>query len=280
MPTGDIKRIVILTLDSFYSNGAVSKLIDHYGDRISLIVLSQRYGGKHGTFIHQLIKNFKNSGFRFVIYLSYHLITYHIFNYLFIIINLMLFRKSKIFPIKKLAKRYGIPVLKTHDINSDSVEEEIKRVNPDLLVASYFDQIIKRKVYNIPSRGTINIHPGLLPLNKGVFPPLAAVVHNHPQGVTVHYINDFLDEGEIIKEKTAELKKGESILIFDNRVMKEGAELVIKVIGDMEKNICSSTPQEHGAGNYYSFPTKPDIQRVSSARTRLFSFLGYIKTYL
>ena len=39
MPTGDIKRIVILTLDSFYSNGAVSKLIDHYGDRISLIVL-------------------------------------------------------------------------------------------------------------------------------------------------------------------------------------------------------------------------------------------------
>ncbi len=83
---------------------------------------------------------------------------------------------------------------KTYDI--------IKKLSPEIIIVSSFNQIIPKPIISIPKLGVINIHPSLLPKYRGATPTVWALLNGEKEtGVTAHFIEDEkIDCGRIIKQ--------------------------------------------------------------------------------
>ncbi len=95
--------------------------------------------------------------------------------------------------------------------NKMTVFNYIKRVDAKLIFSSGFPYKIPKKYLDI-KKVFINSHPSLLPKYKGLRPVREALKNNEKElGVTVHYMNENLDEGKIINQKKIFIKKKQSI---------------------------------------------------------------------
>ena len=274
-----INRIIIFNLESLYSGRAITEFFERYHDRIVLICASQRYGGKYGSFLYQFKKNLKTSGFNFVNYLSCHLIYYKPTVYSIDFVNKLLKRKNRIYTLGQLAKKYKVPILKTKEIKDKDVIEFIRKKKPDLIISAYFDHVINREIIDIPKFGVINIHTALLPEYKGPFPSLWPMIYgeNHG-GVTIHYVNEKLDEGDIIVRKKLNIQPKESILSMDCRFMNIGIKLLYEVIDEIGKGEIHSLKQT--GGHYYSYPTKEDLIKLKRREIKLYTFKDFFKNII
>jgi len=102
-------------------------------------------------------------------------------------------------PRSGLFKSLGLPVLKLENINRPESIKAIAELKPDVIVNIRTRNIYKKEILALPSIGCVNIHHGLLPDNRGTMCDLWAWVEGRPVGFTVHWMNEKIDDGDIIK---------------------------------------------------------------------------------
>lgn len=101
-----------------------------------------------------------------------------------------------------LAQRENIPVELSGDINSEEFLERIRKYNVDLFVSMSFDQIFRTRTINFPRFKTINCHAGKLPFYRGRNILNWALINDEKEfGITVHYVDEGIDTGDIILQK-------------------------------------------------------------------------------
>jgi len=79
--------------------------------------------------------------------------------------------------------------------------EKIKNLNPDLAILAWFGYILKKEFIDIFPSGCINFHNSFLPYNRGRCPQVWAINNGSKYGVTLHYIDEGIDTGDIIIRK-------------------------------------------------------------------------------
>ena len=100
--------------------------------------------------------------------------------------------------LMQLGKENGIDVLYTPNINSDEFLDKLETYKSDLFVSMSFNQIFREKVRNIPPLSVINCHAGKLPYYRGRNILNWALINDEKEfGITVHYIDDGIDTGDI-----------------------------------------------------------------------------------
>jgi len=105
--------------------------------------------------------------------------------------------------LKLRALEEDIPFLVNENINSDSFYEVLNRFDCDMYVSMSFNQIFRSRIANKTSNGIINCHAGKLPLYRGRNILNWALINDEKEfGVTVHYVDDGIDTGDIILQKT------------------------------------------------------------------------------
>jgi len=105
--------------------------------------------------------------------------------------------------LKSFAEEYNIPYLKDKDINSESFVSKLETFECDIFVSMSFNQIFRNRVMNIPPMKTINCHAGKLPYYRGRNILNWALINDEKEfGITVHYIDEGIDTGDIILQKT------------------------------------------------------------------------------
>ena len=110
--------------------------------------------------------------------------------------------------MKTLAIRSDIPLIYTENINGPEFLEKLRGVKPDVII-NLGNQIFRKELLSIPNSGCINKHCALLPLYKGINPTLWAMADNQPTvGVTVHFMAEKLDSGDIISQASFNLEEG------------------------------------------------------------------------
>ena len=72
---------------------------------------------------------------------------------------------------------------------------------PDWFVSVYFGYILNSQALGIPRNGAINLHPALLPFNRGAYPNVWSIVDHTPAGVTLHFMDPNVDTGDIIAQQ-------------------------------------------------------------------------------
>lgn len=105
--------------------------------------------------------------------------------------------------LKEFANKYNITYLKHKNINSDEFLDKISVYKCDLFVSMSFNQIFKTKIINLPPYKTINCHAGKLPFYRGRNILNWALINDEKEfGITVHYIDEGIDTGDIILQRT------------------------------------------------------------------------------
>lgn len=174
--------------------------------------------------------------------------------------------------LKLVCERNEISFERVKDINSEDVQYLLKDLNLDLIVVCHFQKILKKNIIDIPKLGCVNLHPSLLPNYRGMAPQHWPIINgDNETGVTVHFINEGVDTGDIVLQKkipidldtyVSDLQK--NMLSVYRTIMKESIDLISKKDFFFIK-------QNHLVGSYYG--------RLKESHCIIDINKGYIEAY-
>jgi len=158
-------------------------------------------------------------------------------------------------PVKLVAEKYKIPILQTEKI--ETLKNEITNQNPDLIVVAAFGQIIPKDILDIPKSGSINVHPSLLPKYRGASPIQSAILNGEKKtGVTVMLIDEKMDHGPIISQRTIVMEEKETARTLSLKLAEMGANLLSEVVPRFVKKMLIPRPQQDIDATFTKMLTK------------------------
>lgn len=111
--------------------------------------------------------------------------------------------------LQKIAKRMKIPYYLMTSSDDTKLQTWITNLDPELIVVRSMSFLLKKAIFAIPKYGTINIHTALLPSYRGPNSAFWQYVNMETkQGVTIHYIDEGEDTGDILYQKISEIPIG------------------------------------------------------------------------
>lgn len=87
------------------------------------------------------------------------------------------------------------------ELHQPQVLDAIVTLRPDIGVSVMFGYLLRPRLLDLFPRGCVNLHPALLPYNRGAYPNVWSIVERTPAGVTLHYIDAGVDTGDIIVQR-------------------------------------------------------------------------------
>lgn len=147
--------------------------------------------------------------------------------------------------VKKRAIQKNIPFFQPERIRKDpDVLRLIKDIQPNLNVIVAYGQIIPASITNAPQFNSINLHFSLLPRYRGASPVQWSLLNGDREtGVTIFELNEKMDEGNILAQKTIEIYPSDDTPSLESRLAYEGAELLSETI----KKIAEIRPQKQNS---------------------------------
>lgn len=211
---------------------------------------------KHGylQYIKQQLSLWGIIGFLYIGFLSF---LYSLFDKFNLMQNLSL---------KNIAKNNNIKYAESYNVNEQSHLEYLKKLKIDIIISSC-GHIFKKQLLNLPKIACINRHTALLPKYGGVLPVFWAMYFNEKEfGVSVHYMVEKIDKGDVISQIKIPFKKENSL--FRNYIL--GFNISVDAIIKALDNLKIGKIITHFSVNdkqYFSFPSNEKIQE--------FRFKGY-----
>ena len=92
-------------------------------------------------------------------------------------------------------------VFRGNEFKNPKAIEFLSSLELDYIFGIHFPYIVPAEILGIPKIGVVNLHPAFLPYNKGWHTPSWAIIEGHPYGATLHFMEEALDEGDIIHQK-------------------------------------------------------------------------------
>ncbi len=149
--------------------------------------------------------------------------------------------------IANLVGGWDIPLVAVENHNSTVCCEMVKARRPDLIVLGG-TRIIRSPVLQIPTRGTLNAHPGLLPRLRGSSSVGWALYKDLPVGSTTHFVDDGVDTGPIILRRELPVHRGDTYEAIVRRTLTLSAKLMSATLALFEGGAVRGTPQDREVG--------------------------------
>lgn len=149
--------------------------------------------------------------------------------------------------IPELIAGLDVPCHAVENHSSSGCLELLRAFAPDLVVLGG-TRILRPPVLAIPSRGTVNAHPGLLPQLRGSSSVAWALYKDLPVGSTVHYVDEGIDTGPILLRRRLPVRRGERYEQIVRRVLTLSGELVAEALVLVERGTVQSRPQDPTMG--------------------------------
>ena len=161
-------------------------------------------------------------------------------------------------PVKERALELGIPVLQYEKVSREGVDD-IRALNPDVIVTAAFGQMLSREFLEIAPYGVINVHASLLPKYRGSSPIQWAVVNGETKtGITIMKTAYKMDSGDIITQKEVAIGDDETAGELFEKLSLAGAPELVKALDLLEDGKATFTPQDESKATYYPMLKKED----------------------
>lgn len=160
-------------------------------------------------------------------------------------------RKRELVPtqVKKKALEYNIPVFQPEKVKLDY--EEIVLARPDIIITCAYGQIIPKALLDLPRLGCINVHASLLPYLRGGAPLHHAIIDGYKEtGVTIMYMDEAMDTGDIISSVTYPLKDTDTVGTVHDNLMEMGANLLMETLPSIIKGTNKRIKQDNSKATY------------------------------
>ena len=148
--------------------------------------------------------------------------------------------------VKKYAEEKDLKIFQPTNLKEDSFINSLKKVEADLFIVVAF-RMLPTSVWQIPKKGTFNLHASLLPKYRGAAPINWVIINGDKEtGVTTFFIDDKIDTGKILLQEKVDILICDTAGSLHDKLMQVGSELVLKTVDLI-------------ASNDYTTQKQPDI---------------------
>jgi len=160
-------------------------------------------------------------------------------------------------PLKKAALELGLEVFQPEKIKTAEALERLQSLAVDVAVVVAYGQILPASVLQLPKLACLNIHGSILPKYRGAAPIHYAVMNGEKEtGVTIMYMNEKMDEGDILLVKTTPIGPEETTGEIHDRLAKLGSQGLLEALKLLGQGKAPRTPQDPSKASY-----APSIKR-------------------
>ena len=182
-------------------------------------------------------------------------------------------KQSKIPDLHQIAKQGNLPLVGAKNVNALPIRQQIDAWQPDLIISVYLNQRIGKRLIQMPSQGVINVHPALLPRNRGLFPYFWALANgDNESGVTVHWVDPSFDTGAILIREAIPISAHETVLSLAEKSAELGADLLVKAVSLIAAGDPPNIAQNADLATYHSWPTAAAVRQFRRQGRRYGSF--------
>jgi methionyl-tRNA formyltransferase len=160
-------------------------------------------------------------------------------------------KRLKPTPVKELSMEYGIPAMQPESLKrNEEFLGLLKEAAPDLIVVAAYGRILPPEILTLPKLGCVNIHASKLPAYRGAAPIQRAVMNGEREtGVTLMYMAEAMDTGDIMAVRTTEIGNKTAGELFDE-LSHMGAKLLTELLPDIEAGRAPRRPQDESKACY------------------------------
>jgi len=169
-------------------------------------------------------------------------------------------------PIKQVGIDNTILVLQPEKIKEEI--NTIKNMEPDLIITCAYGKILPKEILETPRLGCINVHASLLPKLRGGAPIHHAIIDGYQKtGITIMYMNEKMDEGDIISQKDIEITETETASTLHDKLSILGRDLLLETLPSIINKTNNKIKQEHEKATY-GFVIKREDEKIDFSKTK------------
>ena len=166
-------------------------------------------------------------------------------------------------PVKETALAHDLPVYQPRRARDPEFIEEMKALNPDVMVVVAFGQILPKAILDIPKYGCINVHASLLPKYRGAAPIQWAVIRGEKvSGVTTMQMDVGLDTGDMLLKKEVLLDEEETGGSLHDKLSTLGGDLLIETLKKIEAGDIHPEKQDDSQAGEYARMLDKNLGRI------------------
>jgi len=159
--------------------------------------------------------------------------------------------------VKVAAKSLGLEVVQPPSLKEAGVVEQLRRLNPDVIVVAAFGQILPRSVLDIPRLGAVNVHPSLLPCFRGASPVAAAILAGDEfSGVSIMLMDEGMDTGPVLARAQIPISAIDTTGSLTAKLSLVGASLLLEALCHYLRDELTPQPQNEAGASYSGVITK------------------------
>lgn len=162
--------------------------------------------------------------------------------------------------IRPICKKRDIPCMETDNINSDKVQNWVKKSAPDIAFCFGWSQLIKKELMSLIPMGIIGFHPALLPKNRGRHPIIWALILDGIKftGSTFFFMDEGADTGDILSQKKVPLYYEDKAIDLYNRVTAQALKQIKEFLPQLQNGTYKRIVQDNASTNTWRKRTKKD----------------------
>ena len=183
-------------------------------------------------------------------------------------------------PVKGYAMTQEIPVYQPVSCRDEAVLEELRGLEPDVIVVAAYGKILPKDLLEIPKTAIINVHSSVLPQYRGAAPINWAILNGDEEtGVAVQYMVEELDAGDLLLVKHTPIDPEEDASQLYARLAVLGGEAASEALAKLRDGTAERTPQVYGEQYQYASMLSREMSPLDfrkSARTLVNQVRGLI----
>ncbi len=250
------QRLILCTYPSIFSDIILTAILKTNSVECVGLIYSTRIFSAQETWLNAAIRLCRQSGIEYAWMQCCQTEIYR---------GLRYFRRSS-------AK--NIPVFYTKNINGLSGIHFLQQQQADIILLANFNQKVSAEVINTATQACINLHPSKLPAYKGVDPVFSALAaHESELGISLHHVNQAFDSGELISQAQLTVDRKRSVFFHQVGLFELGTQLIINYLHAFTPSSVNDISLQ--GGDYYSWPTRQQIQQFKRQSGSLINWVDY-----
>jgi methionyl-tRNA formyltransferase len=154
-------------------------------------------------------------------------------------------------PVKRRAIELGLKVMQPPKLTDAGFMKQIADISPDLIAVVAYGSFLPRALWELPGRGTINLHPSLLPKYRGAAPVPRAILNGECEtGVTILYVGEEIDAGDIIAQAKVSIPPTATCESMSAQLAEAGSRLLLNAVDDIERGSATRRPQDSAGATF------------------------------
>ncbi|MBK18896.1 MAG: methionyl-tRNA formyltransferase [Rhodospirillaceae bacterium] len=165
-------------------------------------------------------------------------------------------------PINEAAEAHGIPLFQLESFKTDEALDHIKSLNADLCVMAYVIKFVPSTFLNVPTLGSIQYHPSLLPKHRGPSSINWPIIQGSERtGLTIFWPDDGLDTGPVLLQKEVDIGPDDTLgSIYFEKLFPLGVDAMMEAVDLVRDGKAPKIVQDESQSTYESWCKKEDVE--------------------